>query len=165
MRLITATNTNITEAVAQGKFRQDLLYRINTVEIRVPALRQRREDIPMLARQFLKKFKDQYNRTDLELSPEAINKLMQYNWPGNIRELEHTIERAVILSEQNAIVPGDLQLEVREQMQPQGMNLEDMEMHLISKAMDKHQGNISKAANDLGLTRAALYRRIEKYGL
>ena len=165
VRLITATNSHINELVAKGLFRQDLLYRINTVEIKVPALRERKEDIPMLAQQFLKKYKEQYQRQALELAPAAIEKLMQYNWPGNIRELEHTIERAVILSEQNAIVPGDLQLEIREQMQPQGMNLEEMETHLISKAIEKHQGNISKAANELGLTRAALYRRIEKYGL
>ena len=164
VRLISATNMPIHDMVADQKFRQDLLYRINTVEVRIPPLRERQEDIPVLASRFLEKFSNKYHRSNIRLSPAAMDELCEYHWPGNIRELEHTIERAVILAEGQYIDQLGLHLS-NSAPNPEGLNLEEMEKHYVSKALDKHQGNISKAAKDLGLTRAALYRRMEKHGL
>lgn len=164
VRLISATNMPIHDMVADQKFRQDLLYRINTVEIRIPPLRERQEDIPVMASRFLDKFSNKYHRKGLRFSPAAMDELCEYHWPGNIRELEHTIERAVILAEGPYIEQMGLHLS-NGQPEPEGLNLEEMEKHYVGKALDKHQGNISKAAKELGLTRAALYRRMEKHGL
>ncbi len=165
VRLICATNSPIHDWVAENRFRQDLLYRINTVEITVPPLRERIEDIPFLARKFFERFKAKYQKDKLSLSLPALDALCEYHWPGNVRELEHSMERAVILSSNKEIAPEDLQLKSGEASKPKGLNLEEMERHLVTEALDKHRGNISKAAKDLGLTRAALYRRMEKYEL
>jgi len=165
VRLICATNSPLHEWVIEKRFRQDLLYRINTVEIIVPPLRERQEDIPLLARKFFLRFCKKYNKESLGLSLEAIDALSEYHWPGNVRELEHSMERAVILSTGNEVRPEDLQLRGGQSSRPAGLNLEEMEKHLVLQALDKHRGNISKAAKDLGLTRAALYRRMEKYEL
>lgn len=166
IRLVSATNMPIYDMVESGKFRQDLLYRINTMEIEVPPLRRRKEDIPILAQRFLERFARKYHKEDLHLSPQALDKLTDYSWPGNIRELEHTMERAVILSEGSNIESFALHLgSGRNNGEPDSLNLESMEKHLINKALEKHSGNISHAAQELGLTRAALYRRIEKHGL
>ncbi len=164
VRMICATNMPLYEMVNQEKFRQDLLYRINTVEINIPALRERKEDIPILSQRFLQKFARKYHKNTLKLSPQAFDRLAEYHWPGNIRELEHTIERAVILSENTLIDSFNMQLNP-EEVKPDGLNLVQMEKHLIQKAMDKYKGNISRAARELGITRAALYRRLEKHGL
>lgn len=164
VRLICATNVPIHQWVQEQKFRQDLLYRINTVELVIPPLRERKEDIPILAHRFFKRFCRKYQKSNLELSLEAIDRLVDYSWPGNIRELEHSLERAVILASGKSIEASDFQLNMGSEKQPQGLNLEDMERHLVNQAMKKHGGNISKAARDLGLTRAALYRRLEKHG-
>ncbi|MDX5449001.1 MAG: sigma-54-dependent Fis family transcriptional regulator, partial [Bacteroidota bacterium] len=144
---------------------------INTVEIHLPPLRERVEDIPILAGHFMKRFAKKYNKPYLRLTSRAVNTLQDYNWPGNIRELEHTIERTAILAEGEVIDESQLQINTslpqheEDDMSVNTLNLEDMERHLIEKAIRKHKGNISKAASDLGLTRAALYRRMEKYGI
>ena len=159
------------DMVRDKEFRQDLLYRINTVEIQLPPLRARDGDISLLADHFLKQYAKKYQKPDLELHPAAQQKLEQYPWPGNIRELRHAIERGVILSEKNLLTPGDFLLhpdfhQSSEFMQSDdNLNLEEMEKKMIQRAMTKFQGNISKAADELGLTRAALYRRLEKHGL
>ncbi len=165
VRLICATNSPLHDWVEEKRFRQDLLYRINTVEIVVPPLRERLEDIPLLARKFFERFCKKYNKESLSLSIEAIDALCEYHWPGNVRELEHSMERAVILSAGKEVKSEDLQLRGGQASKPAGLNLEEMERHLVLQALDKHRGNISKAAKDLGLTRAALYRRMEKYEL
>ncbi len=165
VRVISATNMPLYQMVQEGSFRQDLLYRINTVEIQVPALRERKEDIPLLANRFLLRFAKKYRKEGLKISEEGLDKLLEYSWPGNIRELEHSIERAVIMSDGPVIDQFGLSLDTPAQQAPMGLNLEEMEQHLINKALDNCRGNISKAAKELGLTRAALYRRMEKYGL
>lgn len=167
VRLVCATNMPIHEMVHKGDFRQDLLYRINTVELIIPPLRERIEDIPILIHHFLTRFGKKYNKPDLTISKEAEHQLMDYHWPGNIRELEHAIERMVILSDSSHITLEDVSFRQQhaEDEALQTLNLDEMERHLIDKAIRKHKGNISKAASDLGLTRAALYRRIEKHGI
>ncbi len=171
IRLICATNMPLYDMVREKTFRQDLLYRINTVEIHLPPLRAREGDIGLLASHFLKQYAKKYQKADLELHPAALQKLEQYPWPGNIRELRHAIERAVILSEKNVLTPGDFLLHPDFHQAPEffqadeTLNLEEMEKKLIQRAMTKFQGNISKAADELGLTRAALYRRLEKHGI
>ena len=164
VRLICATNTPIHQKVQEGQFRQDLLYRINTVELVIPPLRERREDIPILASRFLEKFKRKYHKENHILTEAGLDEICEYHWPGNIRELEHCIERAVILTEDTSIKPEDLQLEASHGA-PDGLNLQEMEIHMVKKAMEQYKGNVSRAAKELGLTRAALYRRMEKYGL
>lgn len=165
VRLISATNMPIHDMVMDGRFRQDLLYRINTVEVEVPALRNRKEDIPILANRFLSRFARKYHKEDVTLTEEALDRLCDYHWPGNIRELEHAIERAVIMTDEPEIKNFGLQFSQNNGTQPLGLNLEHMEKHLISKALEKFRGNISRAAQELGLTRAALYRRMEKHDL
>ncbi len=165
VRLICATNMPIHQMVHENGFRQDLLYRINTVELEVPPLRKRKEDIPILTKRFLEKFAHKYHKGSLKISERAMDQLCEYRWPGNIRELEHTIERAVILSEGKVIDHLGLHQGNSHADEPVGLNLEEMEKHYINKALDKYRGNISRAAKDLGLTRAALYRRMEKHGL
>lgn len=166
-RFIFATNQPIHRMVDEGRFRQDLLYRINTVEIRLPTLRERPDDIITIANFYLKAFSERYQKGWLELSTEAKEQLRQYAWPGNIRELRHAMERVVILSERPIIYPNDLKLvptNANQQTIP-GFNLEEHEKHLIEKALQSCKGNISHAAKALGLTRAALYRRLEKHDL
>jgi len=167
VRLICATNMNIEKMVAEKVFRQDLLYRINTIELDLPPLRERPEDISALADFYLKQFSKKYNRPVTDVSSALIKKMQQYNWPGNIRELQHAIERAVILSQEKTLQPDDLFLKSSggQPTTATGFDLEDMEKTLIVKAMKRFNGNITDAARELGLSRAALYRRMEKYGL
>lgn len=164
VRFIFATNENLRKAVAESRFRKDLYYRINTVEMQVPALRDRQEDIPSLADYFLEKYRQKYHKPDLILNEMLISELKNYSWPGNIRELDHCIERSVILSREK-----DLRLLMPQDEESEktvvNLNLEEMEELLIKKALKKHRGNISLAAEDLGLSRAALYRRMEKFQL
>ncbi len=166
VRLICATNMPIHDMVHEGQFRQDLLYRVNTVELVIPPLRDRVEDIPILVDHFLKRFGKKYNKPDLRVDQDVMNTLLDYHWPGNIRELEHAIERMVILSETSELTSEVMNFGSRPQEEVlDTLNLDDMEKYLIDKAIRKHKGNISKAASDLGLTRAALYRRLEKHGI
>lgn len=166
VRLICATNMPIHEMVNDGDFRQDLLYRVNTVELVIPPLRERVEDIPILVNHFLQKHGKKYNKLDLTIAPEVMNSLMDYHWPGNIRELEHAIERMIILSDSSHLTLDMVNFNsVASDESIDTLNLDEMEKFLIDKAIRKHKGNISKAASDLGLTRAALYRRIEKHGI
>lgn len=169
VRLICATNTDIHENVAQNKFRQDLLYRINTVEIHLPPLRERDGDVALLSGHFVKQYAKKYNKALKGISSAALKKLNSYPWPGNVRELQHAIERAVILGESDYLEPDDFMLTVQgkhtEEMGFDSFNLEDIEKQVIVKVLKQHQGNISLAAKDLGLTRTSLYRRMEKYDL
>jgi DNA-binding NtrC family response regulator len=167
VRVLSATNTDLPAACAAGQFREDLLFRLNTVEIRVPPLRERREDIPVLGAHFLARYATRYRRPVQRFDPAAIQALLQYSWPGNVRELEHTIERAVLMSRTAEIQPGDLSLS---SPRAQSQNLEDLSLEaveavLVRKALQRFQGNVSQAAEALGLSRGALYRRMEKYGL
>jgi DNA-binding NtrC family response regulator len=147
--------------------REDLLFRLNTVEIHLPALRERREDVPALAVHFLSNYASRYRRQVQSLDPSALHALMQYPWPGNVRELEHTLERAVLMCRTDQIQSADLGLSMQ---RPQAQNLEELSLEvvesiLIRKALQRFQGNVSQAAEALGLSRGALYRRMEKYGL
>ncbi len=169
IRLICATNMPIYEMVAQNEFRQDLLYRMNTVEINLPALNERREDIPLLVDYFMKMFSRKYQKAITGVSAPAMKKLEKYKWPGNIRELRHTLERAIILADTSMLQPMDF-LFPESEKETEGVvfdnyNLEDVEKTVIRKALKKHEGNISHAAKELGLTRTSLYRRMEKYSL
>jgi len=170
VRLVCATNMPLYQMVNDSKFRQDLLYRINTVEIQLPPLRERVEDIPLLVDHFLDIYCKKYKIIPKRLNQSTLSRLAKHNWPGNIRELQHSVERAVIMSESTMLEPHDFfisQMEDNTDVSsiPSNMNLEETEKMLIRKVIDKHGGNISKAAKELGLTRASLYRRIEKYGL
>ncbi|WP_420151097.1 sigma-54-dependent transcriptional regulator [Spirosoma sp.] len=173
VRLICATNADLNERVAERQFRQDLLYRINTIELHLPPLRERPGDIGPLAEFFLKKYAKQYNRSVSGLSPALLAEMKQYRWPGNVRELQHAVERAVILARPE-LTPGTL-LEPNNFVFKNGtasaspvnetLQLEDMERQLIHQAMQKHRGSITDVARELGLSRQALYRRLEKFGL
>ncbi|NIR52270.1 sigma-54-dependent Fis family transcriptional regulator [candidate division KSB1 bacterium] len=169
VRLICATNKPIHEMVVETKFRQDLLYRINTVEIPLPPLRERKEDIPLLLDHFLTRYCKKYQKPNKRISASALKKLQKYYWPGNVRELQHAVERAVIMSDSNVLQPFDFFFTTAEQKEDglifDNYNLEEVEKIVIQKAISKHDGNISKAARELGLTRTSLYRRLEKYGL
>jgi DNA-binding NtrC family response regulator len=167
VRVLSATNTDLPAACAAGQFREDLLFRLNTVEIRVPALRERKEDIPVLAAHFLARYSARYRRPVQRFDSAAIQTLKQYAWPGNVRELEHTIERAVLMSRGDEIQPADLSLS---SARTQAQNLDDLSLEavegmLVRKALQRFQGNVSQAAEALGLSRGALYRRMEKYGV
>ena len=175
IRLICATNDDLEQAVAEGRFRQDLLYRINTVEIRLPPLRERSDDIPLLVDYYLNHFSQKYKR-DLTIAAGDMTSLCQYSWPGNVRELAHAIERAVILSEGENLdvssVVGNTTSNVNSTNNPIENNnaydtfdLEALEQRTVRAALTHHQGNVSHAAKALGLTRGAMYRRLEKYGL
>ncbi|MGA8270362.1 MAG: sigma-54 dependent transcriptional regulator [Candidatus Sulfotelmatobacter sp.] len=167
VRLISATNSDLAAACQTGQFREDLLFRLNTVEIHLPPLRERREDIAALAVHFLSNYASRYRRSIHGLDPGALHALMQYSWPGNVRELEHTLERAVLMCRTNQIQAADLGLgATRVQAQNlEDLSLESVETILIRKALQRFQGNVSQAAEALGLSRGALYRRMEKYGL
>jgi DNA-binding NtrC family response regulator len=166
-RILAATNADLRAEVASGRFREDLLFRINTIEIRLPPLRDRREDIGHLAGIFLHRYSQRYRKDLKGFEPAAMRVLTEYAWPGNIRELDHTIERAVLLARGNNISQSDLAL------QPVGgtsarldeLSLEEVERVLIQKALSRHSGNVTLAANALGLSRSALYRRLQRYGL
>lgn len=167
VRVISATNIDLRSACASGQFREDLLFRLNTVEVHVPALRERREDVPLLAVHFLSRYATRYRRPVQGFEASALQLLMQYFWPGNVRELEHTLERAVLMCRGTEIQRADLGLDsLRQQSQNlEELSLESVEAILIRKALQRSQGNISQAAEVLGLSRGALYRRMEKYGL
>jgi two-component system, NtrC family, response regulator HydG len=167
IRLICATNMPLQKMVQEGTFRQDLLYRINTVEIHVPPLSDRVEDIPLLATHYLNYYAKKYHKTVTTISNEAMDKLKRYAWPGNIRELQHSIERAVIMTDSPSLQETDfiLSRSLSNNTASNTLNLDEVEKSAIAKALQMHGGNISKAADELGLTRASLYRRMEKYGL
>jgi two-component system, NtrC family, response regulator HydG len=155
--------------VSQNRFRQDLLYRINTVEVRLPALRERDGDIPLLVEHFLAAYCRKYGKPLKKAGPAALRKLEGYEWPGNVRELQHAIERAVIMCDAPILQPDDFFFSAPETGEkdrlPEGFSLEHMERLLINRIVKKHGGNVSKAARELGISRAALYRRMEKHGL
>jgi DNA-binding NtrC family response regulator len=168
IRLICATNMPLYEMVAQNTFRQDLLYRINTVEIRVPALRERKEDIPLLISHFMQLYGRKYKKASLRLEPQVVSRLKKYDWPGNIRELQHAVERAVILHEHPVISSAELFLQKQRlpvRNSGRTLSLEEVERNYLKELIEKNEGNISKVAKELGMTRPALYRRINKYGL
>jgi DNA-binding NtrC family response regulator len=168
VRMISATNADLRADADAGRFRADLYFRLNTVEIRIPPLRDRREDIPALAAHFLARYVARYKRPIEGFEPTALQQLLNYAWPGNVRELDHTMERAVLMARQTRIEPGDLGLQGSARSVTQSLDdlsLEQVESILIRKALSRAQGNVSHAADALGLSRGALYRRIEKYGL
>jgi DNA-binding NtrC family response regulator len=167
VRVISATNANLEEEVNAGRFREDLLFRLNTIEIHLPPLRDRREDIPVLAMHFLRQYTQRYRKNLRGFEPAALQALLSHPWPGNVRELDHAIERAVLMTGGDQVRAADLALRApRESTQNlDQMSLEDVEAFLIKKALARFGGNISQAAEALGLSRSALYRRLEKYGL
>ncbi len=168
VRVISATNANLAEEVASGRFREDLLFRLNTIEIHLPPLRERREDIPALAAHFLDAHARRYRKALEGFDPQAVQALLDYSWPGNVRELNHVVERAVLLAREHVIRPGDLALRAAapgSTPRLDEMSLEEVEAFLIKKALARHNGNVSHAAAALGLSRSALYRRLERYGL
>jgi len=166
IRLLCATTMPLYEMVAQNKFRQDLLYCINTVEVHLPPLRERLEDLPLLVDHFLKKYCKKYGKPMKKVHASTLKRLGKHDWPGNIRELQHAIERAVVMSDSDMLHPMDFFFHQSEKTEKEASaTISDVEMNLIKKVIDKNGGNITKAAKELGLSRAALYRRIEKYGL
>ncbi len=170
IRLICATNLPAEQLLSEQRFRQDLLYRINTVQISLPPLRKRSEDIVPLAEHYLRVYSNKYQKPQLHLSGGALRRLTEYSWPGNVRELRHALERAVILAEGKMLHPADFPLARESRRNSDAIvvddcDLEEVERTVIQRVLTKHEGNISHAARELGLTRAALYRRLQKYGL
>lgn len=170
IRLICATNLPIVELANENNFRKDLIYRINTVEIEVPPLRKRRDDIMLLAKHFSAIYASKYLKPEPEFDSKAVDKLMQYHFPGNVRELQYTMERAVIMSEGKTLSSSDLifsplESAVKAETEHAELNLGVVEKNTILRVIEKHHGNISKAAKELGLTRTALYRRLNKYDI
>jgi DNA-binding NtrC family response regulator len=167
VRVIAATNARLADEVAQGRFREDLLYRLNTVEVRLPPLRERSEDVPQLAQLFLQRLIDRNATQARRFSAEALEALVRHPWRGNVRELEHTVERAVLLASAEEITPADLFLTPASQGPAliERMTLDDAERHLIQRALARCGGNVSEAARELGLSRSALYRRLQHHGL
>lgn len=170
IRLLSATNVPLQELADESKFRRDLIYRLNTVEVHIPALRERAEDIPLIAEHFLRQYAKKYNKNLEGFDKESLKKLQGYHFPGNVRELQYSIERAVIMSDNDEIRASDIlfsPIEQKPKVKPvfESKNLEEIERKAIAESLQKNQGNISKSARELGLTRATLYRRMEKYGL
>ncbi|HKQ74364.1 MAG TPA: sigma-54 dependent transcriptional regulator [Blastocatellia bacterium] len=167
VRIVSATNADLHAEVASGRFRQDLLFRLNTVEIRLPALRDRKEDIPLLATHFLKQHSERYRKLVTSFDQAAMNMLTEHPWPGNVRELDHAVERAVLMAQGTIVKASDLGLHqsADSSARLEDMNLEEVECFLIKKTLSRFDGNVSKAAEALGLSRSALYRRLEKFGL
>lgn len=167
VRILSATNANIQTEVEAGRFREDLLFRLNTIEIHLPPLRERKEDIPLLALHFLRQSAQRYRKSLAGFEATAMKLLLDHPWPGNVRELDHSVERAVLLAEGPEVRASDLGLRpVREgNLRIEDMSLEDVERALIQKAMGRYGGNVSHASKTLGLSRSALYRRLQKYGL
>jgi DNA-binding NtrC family response regulator len=172
LRLICATNMPLYDMVKENRFRQDLLYRINTIEIQIPSLRDRIEDIPLLANHFLKHYSAKYVKSVSKISDAAMTRMNKHPWPGNIRELQHSLERAIILSNSSVLQPEDFNFtsasntkEVEQSLGLDQYNLDEVEKLLIRKVLKKYNGNITQAASELGLTRSSLYRRLEKHGL
>lgn len=166
IRLICATNKNLESMVHEGLFREDLLYRINTIQVEVPPLRERGNDVLVLADFFLKKYSSKYNKPNLKINQQAQDKLLKYTWPGNIRELQHTVEKAVILSENNVLKPEDFFMRpiLSGKNVSTELTLEEMEKRMINLAIEKNGGNLSAAADQLGITRQTLYNKIKKFG-
>ncbi|MEQ8810606.1 MAG: sigma 54-interacting transcriptional regulator, partial [Imperialibacter sp.] len=166
-RLVSATNQPLAQMVAEGEFRQDLLFRINTIEITLPTLRERRDDVLLLASHFISHFAKKYRKTSPALTDLASKQLTDHQWPGNIRELMHAMERAVIMAEGSTINYFDLSPSkaATADSPPETLNLQENELKLINEALKKHQGNVTRAARELGIDRLALYRRMEKYGI
>jgi DNA-binding NtrC family response regulator len=167
VRVLSATNANLGEAVSRGEFREDLLYRLNTVEIRMPPLRERREDVPLLAQHFLAQADRRYGRELEGFSQAAMDALLRHPWPGNVRELQHAVERSVLMARGSRIEAADLGLRRREDgsVLMEELTLDEAERLLIEKALERSQGNVSKAAEALGLSRSALYRRLQRHDL
>lgn len=169
IRLISATNMPLAEMAAEHTFRQDLLYRINTVEIKLPPLRERAEDIPLLCSHFLTQYALKYRKPVTGIDPAAMEKLIRYEWPGNIRELRHALERAIILSDSETLGSRDFSLSAREPERVTAafdtLDLDEIEKIMIRKAISKNNGNMTRAAEELGLTRMSLYRRVHKHGI
>lgn len=171
VRLVCATNGHLYQLAQENRFRKDLLYRINTVEINLPPLKQRGSDVMLLAQHYLDIYARKYQKAALKFSKSAEKALFDYPWPGNVRELQHAIERAVILADSSIIMPHDLIPQNNEIVfdtnseKSHTFNLEELEKQMIVKALNRYEGNISRASKELGLTRAALYRRMEKYGI
>ncbi len=167
VRVVAATNADVRQEVSAGRFREDLLYRLNTVEIRIPPLRDRREDLPGLAAEFLLHHATRYRKPVARFRPDAMEALLRYSWPGNVRELEHTIERAVLLVDGTEIRPADLSLSPPADAAARldQLTLEEVERLLVQKALARAGGNVTEAARALGLSRSAMYRRLERHGL
>lgn len=171
IRLICATNLPIYDMVKENRFRQDLLYRINTIEINLPPLSERDDDVVLLANHFLNYYSKKYNKSVSKISDAATARMKKYSWPGNIRELQHSLERAIIMSTSSVLQPEDFIFNPKSQdkdedaLMVENLHLEEVEKVLIRKALKKYNGNITQAASELGLTRSSLYRRLEKYGL
>jgi DNA-binding NtrC family response regulator len=167
VRVLSATNADLHAEVGSGRFRQDLLFRLNTIEITLPPLRDRREDVPLLARHFLDQHARRYRKRLTGFDPQAMQLLLDHAWPGNVRELDHAIERAVLMAQADAIGPRDLGLRASRDgsARLEDMSLEEVEGFLIKKALARHDGNVSHAAKALGLSRSALYRRLQRFGL
>ena len=169
VRVLSATNADLKHDVAAGRFRQDLIFRLNTVEIHLPPLRDRREDVAALADHFLRQHSERYRRGRMDFTLQALEAMREYSWPGNVRELDHIIERAVLMSSGNTVTAMDLALQTSPAAQLSArleeMSLEDAERLLIKKALARFEGNANRAAEALGLSRSALYRRLQKYGL
>ena len=168
VRLVSATNADLRAEVAAGRFREDLLFRIDTVEIRLPPLRERREDVPLLASHFLARHARRYGRPVTGIEPEAVRALLDHPWPGNVRELDHVVERAVLLAPGDQLRVEDLGLRVggdETGARLDRLTLDEVERELIRRALKRHDGNVSEAARALGLSRSALYRRLERHGL
>ncbi|OLD57551.1 MAG: sigma-54-dependent Fis family transcriptional regulator [Acidobacteria bacterium 13_1_40CM_2_56_5] len=167
VRILSATNANVNEEVTAGRFRQDLLFRLNTIEIHLPPLRDRREDISALAAHFLRTHAKRYRKQLTGFDNAAMQVLMEHPWPGNVRELDHAVERAVLMARKNTVGAGDLGLQPRSESSGrlEDMSLEEVESFLIRKTLSRHGNNVSQAANALGLSRSALYRRIQRYGI
>jgi DNA-binding NtrC family response regulator len=167
VRVISATNANLPEEVANGRFRQDLLFRLNTIEIHLPPLRERREDIAPLATHFLGTHARRYRKPIGSFDHNALQAMYDHPWQGNVRELNHVVERAVLMAQDSMIKASDLALRPGSAVSPRldQMSLEEVEEFLIKKALARHNGNVSHAANALGLSRSALYRRLQRFGL
>jgi DNA-binding NtrC family response regulator len=167
VRVISATNAHLDEEVNSGRFRQDLLFRLNTIEIHLPPLRERREDIPLLGAHFLAAHAQRYRKRIGGFDRAALQLMLEHSWQGNVRELNHVIERAVLMAQDSQIKPADLALRSGRDVSPrlEDMSIEEVEAFLIKKALARYNGNVSHAANALGLSRSALYRRLQRYGL
>jgi len=167
IRLICATNCNLAEMASENKFREDLLYRINTIVIEVPPLRDRVDDIPILANHFLRAYCEKYNRSPMRINTHALEKLANYSWPGNVRELQHSIEKAVIMSDSAVLLPSDFEFkpQVSRNSPQHEMTLEEMEKKLIIESLKRNANNLSVVASKLGITRQTLYNKMRKYNL
>lgn len=167
VRTLSATNANLNQEVAAGRFREDLLFRLNTIELRIPPLRERREDVPLLANHFLRQYAQRYRKSLTGFDSAAMQALLDYSWPGNVRELDHAVERAVLMAQDDAVRSSDLGLRSPRESSArlEDMSLEEVERFLIQKTLARFAGNVSHAAGALGLSRSGLYRRLKKHGL